>query len=142
MKKSLAIRFDVLDGHQVLVIFSVRGVNNSYCTPLKFNKVSPPSSVDVHMICLIGETMLYCVFAFYLLWNIFFFSSFRCPNRLVVSFCCAAPVDLVVGTCRIHNTSYITNSYKSNYSSSLRKWTNRINTYASHNTHILDKYLI
>jgi len=47
--------------------------------------------VDVHTICLIGRTTLYCVLAFYLLWNIFFSSSYlsrscglfplRCLNR-------------------------------------------------------------
>jgi len=36
--------------------------------------------MDVHMICLIGGTTLYCVLTFYLLWNIFFFSS-RCLSR-------------------------------------------------------------
>jgi len=37
--------------------------------------------VDVHTICLIAETTLYCVLAFYLLWNIFFFSSSCCLSR-------------------------------------------------------------
>jgi len=37
--------------------------------------------MDVHTICLIGETMLYCVLIFYLFWNTFFFSSSRWINR-------------------------------------------------------------
>jgi len=42
--------------------------------------------VDVHTICLIGGITLYCVLAFYLLWNIFFsYSSYlsrlRRPSR-------------------------------------------------------------
>jgi len=37
--------------------------------------------VDVHTICLIGGITLYCVLAFYLLWNIFFFSSSSCLSR-------------------------------------------------------------
>jgi len=36
--------------------------------------------VDVNTICLIGGAILYCVLAFYLLWNIFFSSS-RCLSR-------------------------------------------------------------
>ena len=39
-----------------------------------------PSPMDVHTICLIDESTLYYVLAFYLLWNIFFFSS-RCLSR-------------------------------------------------------------
>ena len=38
--------------------------------------------MDVHTICLIGGTILYCVLAFYLLQNIFFFSSSRYLSRL------------------------------------------------------------
>ena len=41
-----------------LVIFLVIGVSVSNYTLPKFNKVSPPSLVDIHMICLIGETTL------------------------------------------------------------------------------------
>ena len=37
--------------------------------------------MDVHTICLIGGTTLYCVLAFYLLWNILFLSSSSCFNR-------------------------------------------------------------
>ena len=37
--------------------------------------------MNVHTICLIGETTLYCVLSFYLLWNIFFFSSSSCLSR-------------------------------------------------------------
>ena len=48
-----------------LVIFLARGVRVSYRTPPEFNKVSPPSPVDVHTIYLISETMLNCVLAFY-----------------------------------------------------------------------------
>jgi len=48
-----------------LVIFLSRGVRVSYYTPLKFNKVSPPSPMDAHTICLIDGTMLNCVLAFY-----------------------------------------------------------------------------
>ena len=37
--------------------------------------------MDVHTICLISETMLYCVLAFYQLWNIFLFSFSSCLSR-------------------------------------------------------------
>ena len=44
-------------------------------------KFLSPSLVDVHTTCLIGGTTLYFMLAFYLLWNIFFFSSSRCLSR-------------------------------------------------------------
>ena len=46
-----------------LVIFLATGISVSYCTPLKFNKVSL-FSVDVRTICLIGEThyIVCCLF--------------------------------------------------------------------------------
>jgi len=50
-----------------LVIFLVGGVSIFYCTPPKFNKVSPSSTLDVHTICLIGGIMLNCVLFFYTL---------------------------------------------------------------------------
>jgi len=46
--------------------------------------------VNVYMICLIGETTLYCVLAFYLFWNIFFFSS-SLVNLEIMWFVPAAP---------------------------------------------------
>jgi len=42
--------------------------------------------LDVNTIYLIGKTTLYCVLAFYLLWNIFFFSSSRYFSRSCDSF--------------------------------------------------------
>ena len=59
-----------------LVILLAGGVNVSYCASPKFNKVSPPFSMDVHTICLIGGTTLNCVLAFYSLEYLllFFFS--------------------------------------------------------------------
>ena len=56
-----------------LVSLLARGVNISYYTSQKFNKVSPSSLVDVHTICLIGGTTLNCVdFIYFGISHLFF----------------------------------------------------------------------
>ena len=50
-----------------IAIFLARSISASYCTPPKFNKVSPPSLMKIHTICLIGGTTLNCVLTFYTL---------------------------------------------------------------------------
>jgi len=54
----------------------------SHCTPPKFNKVSLPYLVDVHTICLFGETMLNCVLAFFTSEYLIFFTLHDDPAFL------------------------------------------------------------
>ena len=70
------------------LIFLARGESISYCTPPKFNKLSPSSPVDIHTICLIGGTTLNCVLAFYTSEYLLF--SSRCSS-ILCCFHCVAP---------------------------------------------------
>ena len=88
VRKVLAIRFVVLGGQQRT--FNLLREVRAFLIVLlhSFNKVSPFSLVDVHMICLIGETTLNYVLAFSTSGYLISFSSSRCTTIRLFFFRC------------------------------------------------------